>query len=157
MKKKSFDIFRIFFNLLKTGNNKHLLTSAKNAFEFKVIVKKLGADIFMMCVGVLSAGFGLKSFGVWCAAGGWKPSSCTTSNLPNFPTNSSLTHKKFCSILVLAMAYIPHPQRAHCGLPPMLTETLATADLRRRRQPSKSEIGEFSLIRFRRNFRQSAK
>lgn len=62
MKKKNFDLFRILFNLLKSGSNTARFTSAKNAFEFKVVVKKLGADIFMMCLGVFSAGFGLKSF-----------------------------------------------------------------------------------------------
>jgi hypothetical protein len=52
------------------------------------------------------------------------------------------------------MAYFPHPQRAHCGLPPMLTETLATADPRRR-QSSKSEMAKirpFFFVVFVANF-----
>ncbi len=62
MRKKRIDILRTVFNLLKSGPDKNRYTSAKNAFEFKVISRKFGADIFMMCIGVLSAGFGLKSF-----------------------------------------------------------------------------------------------
>ncbi|MBS1743609.1 MAG: YitT family protein [Bacteroidetes bacterium] len=62
MKRKNTDPFRALFNLLRTGNRYTRLTGARNAFEFKVVVRKLGADIFMMALGVLSAGFGLKSF-----------------------------------------------------------------------------------------------
>ncbi len=62
MRKKRIDIFRGLFNLLRSGENKTRFTSAKNVYEFKVIAKKLGADIFMMCLGISCAGFGLKSF-----------------------------------------------------------------------------------------------
>lgn len=62
MRKKRIDIIRFVFNLLRSGKDKNRFTTAKNVFEFRVIVKKYGTDIFLMCLGILSAGFGLKSF-----------------------------------------------------------------------------------------------
>ncbi|MEO8769119.1 MAG: YitT family protein [Ferruginibacter sp.] len=62
MKKKTFDIVRLLFNLLRSGNNKTRYIKSRNVVEFKVELKKFTGDVFMMCMGILSAGFGLKSF-----------------------------------------------------------------------------------------------
>lgn len=62
MRKRKKDISGLLFSILSTGKNRYRYTSAKNAFEFKVIFKKMGADIFMMTLGILSAGFGLRGF-----------------------------------------------------------------------------------------------
>ncbi len=62
MRKKRFDILGKLFILLKGSSNKSFFTNAKNIFEFKIEVRKTAGDIFMMCTGILAAGFGLKSF-----------------------------------------------------------------------------------------------
>lgn len=62
MKKKTFDIVRVLFNLLRSGKNKTRYIKSRNVVEFKVELKKFAGDVFMMCMGILSAGFGLKSF-----------------------------------------------------------------------------------------------
>ncbi|MEO6670613.1 MAG: YitT family protein [Ferruginibacter sp.] len=62
MKKKPVDIFRILFNLLRSGKDKTRYIKSRNVVEFKIELKKFAGDVFMMCMGILSAGFGLKSF-----------------------------------------------------------------------------------------------
>ncbi len=62
MRKNHFDIVRSLYFLLRSGRDKTRYTQAKNIFEFKVEIKKLIADVFLMSAGILSAGFGLKGF-----------------------------------------------------------------------------------------------
>ena len=62
MKKNKVDILRSFYSLLRSGKNKTRFTQAKNIYEFKIEIKKLAEDLFLMSTGILSAGFGLKGF-----------------------------------------------------------------------------------------------
>lgn len=62
MRRRRLDVLRSVFNFLRSGKNKTQYTSARNIFEFRIEVKKVGADVFLMGIGVLAAGFGLKSF-----------------------------------------------------------------------------------------------
>ncbi len=48
--------------MLTSGANKTRYIKSRNVIEFKVEFKKFGADVFLMSVGILSAGFGLKGF-----------------------------------------------------------------------------------------------
>ncbi len=62
MKKRRFDILRFLFKLLTSGRTKVRYIKSRNVVEFKVEFKQFAADVFMMSMGILSAGFGLKAF-----------------------------------------------------------------------------------------------
>ena len=59
---KSRHIFSAILNLLRSGQEQTHYIRARNLIEFRIEIKKLGADIFLMATGILSAGFGLKGF-----------------------------------------------------------------------------------------------
>lgn len=62
MKKKNISIFRVFFKGQLSESDLNKYSNAKKLVEYKIIVKKLSIDFFMICIGLLSAGFGLKGF-----------------------------------------------------------------------------------------------
>ncbi|MEO5943904.1 MAG: YitT family protein [Ferruginibacter sp.] len=62
MRKQKLNILNILFNFKKNGDGSPHYSNAKKIIEFKIELKRLLGDIFMVSIGILSAGFGLKSF-----------------------------------------------------------------------------------------------
>ena len=62
LRKQKKNIFKTIFNLRKTGTGVTHFSNARMLIERKIELRKLGVDIFLVCLGILSAGFGLKSF-----------------------------------------------------------------------------------------------
>ncbi|MEO7046645.1 MAG: YitT family protein, partial [Ferruginibacter sp.] len=62
MRKQKLNILNVLFNFKKNGDGSPHYSNARKIIEFKIELKRLLVDIFMVSVGILSAGFGLKSF-----------------------------------------------------------------------------------------------
>lgn len=62
MRKQKLNILNVLFNFKKNGDGSPHYTNARKIIEFKIELKRLLGDIFMVSIGILSAGFGLKSF-----------------------------------------------------------------------------------------------
>ena len=62
MRKQKINIFTAIFNLKKAAADTTHFSNARKLIELKIEFKKLGVDIFLICLGIFSAGFGLKSF-----------------------------------------------------------------------------------------------
>jgi uncharacterized membrane-anchored protein YitT (DUF2179 family) len=62
MKKQNNYLQNAIYRLINSRQDMQALTGARKLFEIKIEFKKLLSDIFLMCLGILSAGFGLKSF-----------------------------------------------------------------------------------------------
>lgn len=62
MRKQKLNILNVLFNFKKNGDGSPHNTNARKIIEFKIELKRLLGDIFMVSIGILSAGFGLKSF-----------------------------------------------------------------------------------------------
>ncbi len=62
MKKKRISIFRVIFKGKLSDSDMHTYSNAKKLVEYKIIIKKFSADFFMIGIGVLAAGFGLRGF-----------------------------------------------------------------------------------------------
>lgn len=63
MKKKKISIFKVIFQqrtLTESDLTKY--SNARRLVEYKVMVRKLSMDFMVICIGVLSAGFGLRGF-----------------------------------------------------------------------------------------------
>ena len=62
MRKQKLNIFRTIGSLIKSDESLTHYTNAKKLIELKIELRELIGDIFLICVGILSAGFGLRSF-----------------------------------------------------------------------------------------------
>lgn len=62
MKKRRINIFKAIFNQKATGPEATQFENARRIMEFKLEFKEMLSDIFFICMGILSAGFGLKGF-----------------------------------------------------------------------------------------------
>ena len=62
MAKSTTNIFKSIRYLKKSHTGTTHLSNARKIIEYKIELKKLGVDIFLICLGISSAGFGLKSF-----------------------------------------------------------------------------------------------
>jgi uncharacterized membrane-anchored protein YitT (DUF2179 family) len=62
MRKQKLSILNVLFNFKKNVDGSPHYSNARKIIEFKIELKRLLGDIFMVSIGILSAGFGLKSF-----------------------------------------------------------------------------------------------
>ena len=62
MKKKEISIFKVIFKRRLSDSDYHNYSNAKKLVELKLVIKKLSADFFLIGMGVLAAGFGLRGF-----------------------------------------------------------------------------------------------
>ena len=62
MRKKRISIFRIIFGGKISDNDLNKYSNARRIVELRITARKFGIDFFLILVGVLSAGFGLKGF-----------------------------------------------------------------------------------------------
>jgi len=62
MKKKSISIFKVIFQRQLSDSDLNKYHNARKLVEYKLVVKKFSIDFFLIIVGVLSAGFGLRGF-----------------------------------------------------------------------------------------------
>ncbi|HMJ48781.1 MAG TPA: YitT family protein [Ferruginibacter sp.] len=62
MTTKKINIFKALFSQKPTDSEATRYSNAKRIVEFKLETKKRVNDIFFICMGILSAGFGLKGF-----------------------------------------------------------------------------------------------
>ena len=62
MRKNRISIFRIFFGSRITDSELTKYSNARRIVELRITARKFGIDFFLILVGVLSAGFGLKGF-----------------------------------------------------------------------------------------------
>ena len=62
MKKNKISILKVIFKRQLSDSDLNTYSNAKKLVEYKIVVKKLSIDFFMICIGVLSAGFGLRGF-----------------------------------------------------------------------------------------------
>lgn len=62
MRKKRISIFRIFFGGRISDSELTQYYNARRIVELRITARKFGIDVFLILIGVLSAGFGLKGF-----------------------------------------------------------------------------------------------
>lgn len=62
MKKKRISIFKVIFKRQLSDSDLHHYSNAKKLVEYKLIIKKFTIDFFMIGIGILAAGFGLRGF-----------------------------------------------------------------------------------------------
>jgi len=136
MKKKTISIFRVFFKGKLSESDLNKYSNAKKLVEYKIIVKKLSIDFFMICIGLLSAGFGLKGF---LLSNGFLDGGATgislmiaeltgfnlslilvVINLPFIILGYNIISRQFAVKtafgiigLALAVAFIPYPEITH--------------------------------------------
>ena len=62
MKNKKISILKVIFQSRLPENELNKYVNARKLFEYKVIAKKFSIDFFLITIGVIAAGFGLKGF-----------------------------------------------------------------------------------------------
>ncbi|CAN5770727.1 YitT family protein [soil metagenome] len=62
MKKTKISVLKVIFNRKISESDLNTYSNARKLVEYKLVVKKLSIDFFMIIIGVLSAGFGLRGF-----------------------------------------------------------------------------------------------
>ena len=62
MKKNRISILRVIFQKKISESDLNKYSNARKLVEYKLVVKKFSIDFFMISIGILSAGFGLRGF-----------------------------------------------------------------------------------------------
>jgi uncharacterized membrane-anchored protein YitT (DUF2179 family) len=62
MRRKTIHIVNVYLNRLRGDGRFESISDARMFIEVKILIKKIITDIFLICLGILSAGFGLRGF-----------------------------------------------------------------------------------------------
>jgi uncharacterized membrane-anchored protein YitT (DUF2179 family) len=62
MKLKRINILKVIFNRKLSDNELNKYSNARKLYEYKIVIKKFSIDFFLISIGVLAAGFGLRGF-----------------------------------------------------------------------------------------------
>ncbi len=62
MKKTTLHILNVYLNRLRGDGRFESISDARMFIEMKILLRKLVTDFFLICLGILSAGFGLRGF-----------------------------------------------------------------------------------------------
>jgi uncharacterized membrane-anchored protein YitT (DUF2179 family) len=136
MKKKTISIFKVIFKRQLSDIDLNTYSNAKKLVEYKIVLKKFSIDFFLICIGVLSAGFGLKGFLLpsQFLDGGATGISLMIAeltgfnlslillliNLPFIILGFNIISRQFAiktafgiAVLAIAVAFIPYPEITH--------------------------------------------
>ena len=62
MRRKTIHIANVYLNRLRGDGRFESISDARMFIEMKMLVRKIITDLFLICLGILSAGFGLRGF-----------------------------------------------------------------------------------------------
>jgi uncharacterized membrane-anchored protein YitT (DUF2179 family) len=62
MRKTTLHILNVYLNRLRGDGRFESISDARMFIEMKILLRKLVSDFFLICLGILSAGFGLRGF-----------------------------------------------------------------------------------------------